>query len=72
MLILTRNIGDSVIINDETFITVYAVQGGQVRLGFDAPKDINILRKELWDKQQRMNGVLIRPNVTYCVQNNQH
>lgn len=62
MLILTRRVGDSIIIDNEIFITVYGLEKGQVRLGFDAPREVNILRKELWDKEQYANGVLVQAN----------
>lgn len=47
MLVLQRKIGESILIGDETTITVLAVEGGRVRLAVDAPKYIQILRSEL-------------------------
>lgn len=49
MLILNRKIGESIILDDETQITVLEVQDGKVKLGIDAPNDIVILRKEVYD-----------------------
>ncbi|MFI3253284.1 MAG: carbon storage regulator CsrA [Eubacteriales bacterium] len=47
MLVLQRKVGESVLIGDETTVTVLAVEGGRVRLAVDAPKYIQILRSEL-------------------------
>lgn len=47
MLILTRRIGETVIIADNIRVTVTAVNGQQVRIGIDAPKQLSILREEL-------------------------
>lgn len=47
MLILTRRYGEAVNIGDDIKITVLGVKGNQVRLGFDAPKEVLILRDEL-------------------------
>jgi len=51
MLILTRNKDQSVIINGNIKVTVLGVNyRGQVRLGFEAPEDVNIVREELLDE----------------------
>ena len=50
MLLLTRNIGESIFINDVE-VTVVGVSGFQVKVGIDAPKDITILRAELYYQQ---------------------
>lgn len=47
MLILTRQVGESIIINDNIRITVTRIQGGEVKIGIDAPDEINIVRSEL-------------------------
>lgn len=47
MLILTRKIGETVILNDNIKVTVMAIDGGQIKLGFDAPKSVSIVREEL-------------------------
>lgn len=44
---LQRKVGESILIGDETSVTVLAVEGGRVRLAVDAPKYIQILRSEL-------------------------
>ncbi|HHV99307.1 MAG TPA: carbon storage regulator CsrA [Clostridiaceae bacterium] len=48
MLVLTRKKGQSVIINDNIEITILEVQGDQVKLGIDAPRDVSIHRKEVF------------------------
>lgn len=51
MLILTRRIGEKIFINeDEIKITILDVQGNQVRIGIDAPKEIVILREEVYNR----------------------
>lgn len=47
MLVLQRKAGESILIGEETTVTVLAVEGGRVRLAVDAPKYIQILRSEL-------------------------
>lgn len=47
MLVLQRKVGESILIGEETSVTVLAVEGGRVRLAVDAPKYIQILRSEL-------------------------
>lgn len=47
MLVLQRKIGESIVIGDETTVTVLAVEGGRVRLAVDAPRSVKILRSEL-------------------------
>ena len=50
MLILTRRIGEVLMIGDEIKITVLGVRGHQVRIGVDAPKNISVHRKEIYDQ----------------------
>jgi carbon storage regulator len=52
MLILTRRIGETIIIGDNIQATVLGIKGSQVRLGLDAPKEISIHREEIWDRIQ--------------------
>lgn len=48
MLVLSRQVDESIIINDNIVITVLAIEGDRVKIGIKAPRDIPILRQELW------------------------
>lgn len=50
MLILTRKIGESLIIGDDVEITVLSVRGNQVKLGVNAPKEIAVHRQEIYER----------------------
>ena len=52
MLILTRRVGEALMIGENTKIVVLGVKGSQIRLGINAPKDIMVHREEIFDKIQ--------------------
>jgi carbon storage regulator len=52
MLILTRRINEVVIINDNIKVTVLGVQGQQIKLGFEAPNEVSVHRKEIFERIQ--------------------
>jgi carbon storage regulator len=57
MLILTRRIGETLIVGDDVNITVLGVKGNQVRLGINAPKDVSVHREEIYLRiQQEKEG----------------
>lgn len=52
MLILTRRVGETLMIGDQVTVTVLGVKGNQVRLGVDAPKDVAVHREEIYRRIQ--------------------
>ncbi len=59
MLILTRKIGESLIIDDQVTVTVMGMKGNQVRLGIDAPRTVRIYREEIFPRDE--SGKARRP-----------
>ncbi len=55
MLILTRRVGESVVIGDDVDVTVLGVKGNQVRLGVKAPREISVHREEIYQRIRREN-----------------
>ena len=57
MLILTRRVGETVVIGEDISVTVLGVKGNQIRLGINAPKDVTVHRQEIFDRiQNESNG----------------
>ncbi|MBX6421785.1 MAG: carbon storage regulator CsrA [Nevskia sp.] len=52
MLILTRRVGESVMIGDEVVVTVLGIKGNQVRIGIKAPKNVAVHRQEIFERIQ--------------------
>ena len=55
MLILTRRVGETLVIGDDVNVTVLGVRGNQVRLGANAPKEVAVHREEIYQRIQKEN-----------------
>ena len=53
MLVLSRKVGEEIVIGDNIRVRVVSVQGNQIRLGFDAPREVSIQRAELLERAER-------------------
>lgn len=53
MLVLTRRVGENLVINDDIVVKILGVQGNQVRIGIDAPKEVSVHREEIWERIQQ-------------------
>ena len=64
MLILARKTGESLKIGDNITLEIISVNGNTVKIGIEAPKEVNILRKELYDliKNENLNASNINPD----------
>ncbi len=59
MLILTRKVGEKLIIDDNIEVVILEIKGNQIRVGIEAPKEISIFREEVYEKiqaEQVVNG----------------
>ena len=53
MLVLSRNVGEEIVIGDNIRVRIVSVQGNQIRLGFAAPREVRIQRAELLERAER-------------------
>ena len=62
MLILTRRVGENVIVGDDIVISVIEVRGDAVRIGIQAPRSLPVHREEVWLELQKSNARAARPD----------
>ena len=58
MLILTRRVGESIIVGDNVTITVLGIKGNQIRLGVNAPKEVSVHREEIYQRIKQEKKVV--------------
>ena len=58
MLILTRRVGETLMIGDDVTITILGVRGGQIRVGVNAPKNTAVHREEVYEKMRKENAAV--------------
>ncbi|MDX1605645.1 MAG: carbon storage regulator CsrA [Candidatus Competibacterales bacterium] len=61
MLILTRRVGETLMIGDDVQVTVLAVKGHQIRLGIQAPRDVPVHREEIYRRIQAEKNIANTP-----------
>ncbi len=63
MLILTRRVGEAVVIDEEVTVTILGVKGNQVRVGVNAPKSVSVHREEIFERirNERSSGGAVEP-----------
>lgn len=59
MLVLSRRVGEEIIINDNIRVTVVAVKGDRIRLGVEAPRDVAVDRAEVHERRQQFAHVAV-------------
>jgi carbon storage regulator len=61
MLVLTRKVGESIVIAEDVVVTVMQLQGQKVRIGIAAPKHITVDRQEIHYRRRTVNGQSVSP-----------
>ena len=61
MLVLSRKLGEKIVIGDQVTVTIVRLQGGRVALGIHAPDDVRVLRSEVFEQQFEDEWALVPP-----------
>ena len=59
MLVLTRRLGESIVIGHDIVVTIVEIKGGQTRIGISAPREVQIHRQEIFDQVRAENAAAI-------------
>ncbi|MDQ1731186.1 MAG: carbon storage regulator [Pseudonocardiales bacterium] len=62
MLILTRRVGESIVVGDDITVTVFEVRGEAVRIGIEAPRSVQVHRQEVYEELRRTNEQAVSPS----------
>jgi carbon storage regulator len=62
MLILTRRVGETLMVGDDVTVTVLGVKGNQVRIGVNAPKNVAVHREEIYERIRKENEGVVKSN----------
>lgn len=71
MLVLTRRPGESIVVGENIVVTVIEIKGGQVRIGIDAPREIDVYREEIYEqvRQENLAAIANADQIRKAVQN---
>lgn len=71
MLILNRKIGESIIIGDNIEIKILEIQDGKIKIGIEAPKEVSILRKEVYEAviEENQKSIEINNDILQIIKN---
>jgi carbon storage regulator len=62
VLILTRRVGESIVVGDDITVTVFEVRGEAVRIGIEAPRSVQVHRQEVYEELRRTNEQAVSPS----------